>query len=242
MRQLREARGLTLDAAAEGTHVKVRYLEALEQEDTGCLLGPAYAKSFLKAYAQFLDADPVLIDEYRALLRSDAPPHHPVPEASTRNCSRAPAWWIGMGLVGAAAFMILVLRPFPAKEGPSAVVDAAADSSTPYLAGDPATADTLAIAPGGQPMAASDTLSSLQIVAVDSTWVEASADGQLRLHELLLPGEVRIIDASREYLLTLGNAGGAELSLNGERLPSPGPRGMVIRNMLIPAHREPAGL
>ena len=242
LRRLRESRGLTLDAAAEATHVRVRYLEALEQEDIGALLGPAYAKSFLKAYARFLEADPDTIDEYRAMLGAGTPvpiPEEPPPPP--RN--RLRVWWIGACVVIVSGGVLLALRRTPAADQTTpgvARVVSPVDSGAPYFESPAPVVDSL-IVQGGQPMLPADTLSSLQIVAVDSTWVEVSVDGQMRLHELLMPGEVRIIDASAEYRLTLGNAGGVELTLNGERLPSPGPLGMVIRNMIIDARRKNPG-
>jgi len=238
LRQLREARGLTLDAAAEATHVRVHYLEALEQEDIGALLGPAYAKSFLKAYVRFLDADPEIIEEYRAVLNAGTPLQVPEERLSPPRTG-ARAWWIGACVVVVGAGVLLALRRMPAANEATSSA-APVDSGAPYFESTVPSADSI-IAPGGQPMLPPDTLSSLQIVAVDSTWVEVHGDGQLRLHELLMPGEVRIVDATEGYRLTLGNAGGVELTLDGERLPSPGPRGMVVRNMVIDARREKPG-
>lgn len=239
LRQLRESKGLTLEAAAGATHVKLRFLQALEQEDTGALLDPAYARSFLKAYARFLDADADIVEDYRTMLEEgERDPAPPAPPRIVRGNPRR--WWIGplvVVVIGSAIFFSLR----SSREGQVGVAASDPFDSVGAFPDDPVFgSDTLAIMPGGQPMLPPDTLSSLQIVAVESTWVEASSDGQIRIHELLMPGEVRIIDAAREYYVTLGNAGGVELSLNGARLPPPGPRGMVVRNMRIHAEREPA--
>ncbi|MBN1425898.1 DUF4115 domain-containing protein [Candidatus Fermentibacteria bacterium] len=239
LRQLRESKGLTLEAAAEATHVKLRFLQALEQEDTGSLLNPAYAKSFLKAYARLLDADPDLVEDYRGLLetrhsRPAAPafPHHG-PRARRR-------WWAGLLLVPIVVSAALCIRRTSRVEKTLTATIAMPDSAESFLDDPVFAAETLAVAPIGQPMLPPDALSALQIVAVESTWVEASSDGQIRLHELLVPGEVRIVEAAHQYRLTLGNAGGVELTLNGEHMAPPGPRGMVIRNMLIDVSRETA--
>lgn len=235
LRQLRESKGLTLDGAAEATHVKLKYLLALEQEDFGALLGPAYARSFLKAYAQFLDADPSVVEDYRDALRAcqvPQPQHEP-----PRTSGRTRGWVIGACVVVVVITAAVLLRRAPSAEQPPPVA-APEDSASPYLQGLAPNAESIPL-PAGQPMLPVDTLAQLQIVATDSTWVEVSSDGELRLHELLMPGDARIVSATSEYRLTLGNAGGVELTLNGERLPTPGPRGMVIRNMTIDAAREP---
>ena len=54
LRRAREARGLTLDAVAASTHIRERYLEALEGERFEEIPGPAYVKGFLRNYALHL--------------------------------------------------------------------------------------------------------------------------------------------------------------------------------------------
>ena len=54
LRRAREARGLTLDAVAASTHIRERYLEALEEERFEEIPGPAYVKGFLRNYALHL--------------------------------------------------------------------------------------------------------------------------------------------------------------------------------------------
>ena len=55
LREAREARGLTLAAAADGTRILPRYLQALEDGDYAQLPGDVYARGFIRNYAQFLD-------------------------------------------------------------------------------------------------------------------------------------------------------------------------------------------
>jgi cytoskeleton protein RodZ len=54
LRKAREARGLSLDAVAASTHIRERYLEALEEERFEEIPGPAYVKGFLRNYAAHL--------------------------------------------------------------------------------------------------------------------------------------------------------------------------------------------
>jgi len=56
----------------EQTKIRARYLRALENEEWGLLPGPAYTKSFLRAYAQALGLDGrALVDEYKAAYESN---------------------------------------------------------------------------------------------------------------------------------------------------------------------------
>src|SRR5436309_15864693 len=61
------------------TKVRIKYLRAPENEEWEVLPGPAYAKGFLRTYAQFLGLDgDALVDEYRRTVESSvglAAPH-----------------------------------------------------------------------------------------------------------------------------------------------------------------------
>ena len=41
--------------------------------------------------------------------------------------------------------------------------------------------------------------------------------------------------STRPFTLTVGNAGGVKLELNGRAVPSLGPRGVVIPRLVLPA-------
>jgi cytoskeletal protein RodZ len=55
LREQREQRGLKLERAAEATHIRKHYLQALEDGDFGALPSAAQVRGFLRAYASYLD-------------------------------------------------------------------------------------------------------------------------------------------------------------------------------------------
>jgi hypothetical protein len=64
--EARACAGLDLRTAEEQTKIRVRYLQALEDEHWDDLPSPAYAKGFLRTYAQWLGLDAeALVDEFR---------------------------------------------------------------------------------------------------------------------------------------------------------------------------------
>jgi cytoskeleton protein RodZ len=66
LREAREARGLSLEAAADATRIAPRHLAALERSDLGALPVGPFAKGFIEGYAQFLDIDPgPILEAYR---------------------------------------------------------------------------------------------------------------------------------------------------------------------------------
>ena len=74
----------------------------------------------------------------------------------------------------------------------------------------------------------------LVIRALEPTWVRVQPDEGRVAEELLPAGASREWAAERRFLLTIGNAGGVELTLNGKALPPLGAKGTVIQRLELP--------
>lgn len=75
LREARVRRKLTLQQAEEDTKIRVKYLQAMENEDFDIMPGDAYVKGFLQTYARYLGLEPaIILDEYRS--RGVAPQEH----------------------------------------------------------------------------------------------------------------------------------------------------------------------
>jgi hypothetical protein len=93
---LREARlrqQVDIGAVEAATKIRAKYLRALENEEWEVLPGPAYARSFLRTYANFLSLDgEVLVDEYRRRYEAPDPgAAYPVVEPVLRRPRRSSA-------------------------------------------------------------------------------------------------------------------------------------------------------
>lgn len=76
LRQARDRRALPLETCAERTRIRSKYLIAMEENRFESLPEPAYARGFVKTYADFLGLDPGrLLDLYdeQARPRNSAP-------------------------------------------------------------------------------------------------------------------------------------------------------------------------
>ena len=74
----------------------------------------------------------------------------------------------------------------------------------------------------------------LVIRAVDPTWIRVQPDEGRATEELLPAGASREWSAERRFLVTIGNAGGVEVALNGKVLPPLGPKGTVVHRLELP--------
>lgn len=58
LHQARQERGLTLEQVAQGTHIRLHYLQAMEAGEFERLPSPAQARGFLRSYASYLGLPP----------------------------------------------------------------------------------------------------------------------------------------------------------------------------------------
>ena len=106
---------------------------------------------------------------------------------------------------------------------------AAADASVPSSARPPATL------PGLERLAGSVS-SPYRLVAriTDTSWIRVRTEDGRTSEETLVAGEIREWVSDRPFVVTIGNAGGVALELNGHALPPLGAKGAVIQRLALP--------
>ncbi|MEK7770727.1 MAG: RodZ domain-containing protein [candidate division NC10 bacterium] len=251
LRELREAGGASLDEMARATRVGKRHLQALEAEELTELPAPVFVKGFIRAYCGFLQvpADEAL-SRYRALLGEA----HPAQRTATARAS-APVWRGGPLVVSFVLLVLLAgtllavnvwLRGSPEKVAsrpePSAVrAEPVANlQPAPQIAASgipstqPPAAAPSATSPGGSAAPLPRGSQRLVVRALEPTWIKVQMDGGGSVQELLPAGATREWSAEKRFVLTVGNAGGLQLELNGRALPPLGERGAVIRELVLP--------
>ena len=73
LQQARHRSGLELREVEQRTKIRIKYLQALEDEDWSELPSTAYAKGFLRTYGELLGLDgEALVDEFRRQVESDS--------------------------------------------------------------------------------------------------------------------------------------------------------------------------
>lgn len=92
-----------------------------------------------------------------------------------------------------------------------------------------------AVSPLQQPGSVSGLPHVLRAQATEATWIRVHMDGQSPKEMILRPGQSAEWTSHSPFQLTLGNAGGVTLNLDGQELPPLGKSGQVIRNIRLPA-------
>ncbi|MDD2702751.1 MAG: DUF4115 domain-containing protein [Candidatus Omnitrophica bacterium] len=73
----------------------------------------------------------------------------------------------------------------------------------------------------------------LGLRAKEDCWVKLSLDGRVIFQSILKKGRSENWQAKKEIVLSLGNAGGVELEVNGSLIPSVGRKGQAIKSIVI---------
>jgi cytoskeleton protein RodZ len=240
LRALRSsARGSLADMAV-ATRISERYLRALESDVPDDLPAPVFVKGFIRAYCAFVGAP---ADEALALY-NQARGLPATGEAHAVHV-RPGRGWVGHPLAISGALLLifggglvalkLVSQPTPAPWAEPKAAARAPESAPEALppAAPAVSMPTSAVAPAISQARVPET-QRLVVKAMEPTWIRVQIDDARVVEELLTAGAQREWTSDRRFVLSIGNAGGIEIVLNGRSLPSLGARGAVIHRLSLP--------
>ena len=227
----REKTGLDLHEVAHILRIQYEYLKALENGNLEKLPPDVYVRAYIREYARFLniEAGPFL-DEYAELTqdkREEVPPSPP-PVAEKRTIP-----WIA--LIGSLVVVLAVLLVYFLSREEKAVVPSESDRAESVPSGaesprmpvgqiappvsDPA--ESVRAKPGSQ--------HTLDVTAIETTWLRIEMDEGVSEEVLMKPGETRKWTSRDGFGLKVGNAGGVRLVLDNRDIGVPGDKGHVIK-------------
>jgi cytoskeleton protein RodZ len=240
LRRERELRGISLRDMADATKISLRFLQALEEDRVAVLPGGLFPRAFVRQYAAFLglDAERTVAEFLFAHGENVGIPAR-APTVSFEEPSRLRPLLLVPAAAALAALGFVMVRQLRQPEPPPA--------PPPSLA-TPAPAVSLptdrvypAPGPSAPPVAAApDAALVLAIQARKSCWVMVQADGVRVMARELAEGERQTLRASREIVLSVGNAGGIAIELNGRPGLALGREGQVRNNIVITPQSLPS--
>lgn len=225
LREAREARGIDLRDAAQQTRISINYLRALEEENFAKLPGEVFIRGFLKNYSRFLALDEAEVLQKYAELRAPKP-SAPAPEAEALQPAAVveepkeskrmlePFLWVGGIIVILVLFFFFALPSRPVDKGTSSKVKSGATGT--------------ATANKGEKL-------SLDITALDNTWLLVRIDASPQKKAVLKKGETMTWTADERFQLSYGSAGSLKLALNGKELTVNLPTNAMVRDLTINA-------
>ena len=253
LRFAREKKAWSLLDAEEATKIRARYLQALETEKYEIIPGTAYVKGFLQTYAKNLGLNP---GEILALFKSSQVSEK-IPALSmplTSSPSR-PVWWrpavaVIMALLAISAVVSIAhwsrtpsktpntFTPAPLPSAPNQTTketnpSSSASSTTPSSPSSPSSPIQSPTPSNTIDIPMTEGLIA-QLVFSQPCWLVVKTDGKVALEGEFTPGTTKELKALNKIeLVTVGNAGGISVTLNGTVLPSLGNSGQVVRNVVL---------
>lgn len=247
LRAAREAQPLSLAQIAAELRIEAKFLEALENDQLETFAAPVFAKGYLKQYGGLLGLDErdLLAQYYRQVDTRVAPvlQHKPI---RLRNESQIRHWFaagIVLTILGGAAVVWWMTQPSagpvvvettagellpatPALVEPAPAIEPAAEPGAPARATVPAAEPPIATVEG--PPSADQTIGPgppgtvVELAFVEDCWTEISdARGERLFYGLGSAGARSRFSATLPISIFFGNAGGVELSVNGDPYPIP---------------------
>jgi cytoskeleton protein RodZ len=245
LRRARESRGLTLQQAAEQLNLDGSVVEALERDEFAALGAPVFAKGHLRRYGAMLGLgeDELLAAYGHASVQPAIPTLVPRSRQEMMPVRGRPKWpWVLGGSLafvlaaGLAAYVSEHGFRWPADAGESAAAAPVVDSDVPQAlepgAGAPAAAPATSPVPAEtSALPAADTAApagvpvqppvppghvSISLGFATDSWAEVyDGSGQAVLYDLGRAGTQRSIAAAAPLSVTIGNAPGVSIGVNG---------------------------
>lgn len=246
LRTAREEKGWSLLQAEEVTKIRVRYLEAMEAENYSILPGATYVRGFLRTYSKNLGLNP---EEIVELYKASEPVFQPKIEPVLTVPRKRPVWFrpmiavvVGLLAVGAVAGIATMTKPkgnTTASDFTPTPLPSAPKVEQSKSEGDKSNPQSQANSNSNQqsvPNAMAATTDGLkaQLVFTQPCWVVVNVDGKPALEGTNTQGTTKELTANEKIeFVTVGNAGGISITLNGKTIPSLGASGQVVHNVVL---------
>jgi transcriptional regulator with XRE-family HTH domain len=242
-RNARQQRNLSIDEVSKRTKIGVRVIEAIESDNFQAL-PPAYMRSFVKTYSQFLNIPEPEISLGEAKIEARFQPQQTElasPLSMPANVF-TPAYFSDQtarnkriltiiystvgGLIAIAAYLILAAPKVPRKADDTILTRPLRIIAETIKPG--STLDSAGLAS----QVSTDSL-VLEARADESVWMNVVMDKRKSEQITLEAGKTYRWSAEKLLALSLGNAGGATFTLNGRPLQKFGEKGEVVRDIRI---------
>jgi cytoskeleton protein RodZ len=230
LKKERESRNLCLEEVAKNTRISEHILAAIENDRNDLLPSATYIRGFLSAYAKSMGIDPNdVILRYQRCHEIGKTPVLESASGEKTSPKTKYRWVILVVLGGILIGLVLFYSRLPVSTPPI-------EPPPPKPAAKPEIKEPPPVSPpqAATPLAPQEAPFSLELKAVEETWVRIQINGHPEKEMILKPGETVSYQASDRIQLLIGNAGGLDLTFNGKALEKVGKSGEVVALIFTP--------
>jgi cytoskeleton protein RodZ len=240
LRAAREAREISLRQISDVTNISMSILLALENNDTTRLPGGIFTRSFIRSYAvevgldpvetvrEFLEQSSTTRGEDRLTIANDAKEH-----ALFRSDQRMAKTIFRLILISVLVALVLFLLNWTTGDrrsfGESDEVEALAErrvTTAPEAIPLPVVAPATEV-PAVSNLAVGAPL-SIDIHPTKNCWVSVTLDGERAFSRVMQAGEREVVEAEREIIINVGDAGAFDFEINQLKGRDLGANGEVV--------------
>lgn len=249
LKEARQNKGVSLEEVEEKLRIRKKYLQALEEEDFSIMPPEVYIKGFLRNYAIYLGLDP---EEVRNLYRGESLERRRTdftgragqtagedtyPRAFSMDMSLTQSRLLAFPFLvislAIMAFFLLSLWafreyfPLSAKTKPETTEAVTTREPRPTFT--PTSVVTQATPTlVGTPKPKAYTGVDVELLMLERVWLQVHVDGE-KVFEGVFDEGTKITWSGKERVaVRCNNAGGVEVTLNGQKLGPLGKRGQVV--------------
>ncbi len=249
----RQEKGLSLEQVEKATKIRGKHIKALEEGDFAALPERVYVKGLLRNYALYLGLDPKEVWELFEKEAEGAAEGEMAKPSAFRpmNIPLAPPSWLTPGLLMAILLGVALLAfgawaayrylppLLPTIRGEAPITPLATASKVPSApTSTPLPTHTFTFTPMPTPsLTPVPTITptstkplygvEVRLRVVERSWLRVTVDGRVEFEGILEKGAQRTWRGD-SVALRCGNAGGVEVTVNGEDLGLLGERGQVV--------------
>lgn len=239
LRAAREERKIPIAQVVRDTKISEKYIVAMENGQLSLLPAPAYAKGFLKIYAEYLGLDPrpiveQYVQEHVGLMRQGFPP-----DGESVTPALPPSWRLAAIGVGAAVIIVIAVvfglkfwRSCAAGKAqkPAVSTEELETLPLPPLPQATPTAASPAVAPTPQEVV-KPKQKRLEAKAKESVWMKVYGDGVLLFQGTVQKGKTEFWLAKDSFDVRIAKPRLIDLSLDDKPLKDM--KGKVAQNVFI---------
>lgn len=258
LRQQREEKRVPIEELAVRTRIAVRFIKAIEENQFDQLPNHVSAKGFLRSYARCLGLDELAVlkgfSEAVQPNEADPPPAEKQEEIlsyiQVKRPDRLPfPLWAALAVVGVIVLLLVLTLFMPKREeAPPPAAEVTPPPSGEIVPSEPPPG--LEAPLGGEEAFPQPSVSTpvpspppepavkplvLLVEAIESSWIQVNIDGAETKEALLQPNQKVKWEAKQKFILTVGNAGGVRVNLDGRDLGPFGPSGKVVKKEISAA-------
>lgn len=239
LRRTRLHYGQSLKDVENILRIRQSQIDAIEKGDVTSLPGRVYTIGFVRSYAEYLGLDGAKVVHLYKTQYMDRQPREvlsfPVPASETKT---PPLWLMGVCVL---ALLLLMLGwafwpiskspvdPQAIKPIPPEITERITENVSP----EPSPPPVPVAEPAGEDMGVAQAAKPGLILNIqDNSWVEIKdASGAVIVSNVLKKGDQYFVPDSPGLTMSLGNAGGVEIVLDGRALMPLGKVGDVLRDI-----------